>query len=109
MNKASKKENALVVERLKRAHTKIRHKNWRQSRLRCSQSTPKQTNSINNQYSLGVLKLHLLAKRNPMVAPIFISGILTAEQIHLHQCFVSACPLTSVLIVILQYINDPNH
>lgn len=44
-----------------------------------------------------------------MVAPIFVCGILTAEQIYLHQHFVSACPLTSVLIVILQYINDPNH
>lgn len=44
-----------------------------------------------------------------MVAPIFVCGILTAEQIYLHQHFVSACPLTSALIVILQYINDPNH
>lgn len=44
-----------------------------------------------------------------MVDPIFLSEILTAEQIYLHQHFVSACPLTSVLIVILQYINDPNH
>lgn len=68
-----------------------------------------ETYRVNNQYSLGVLKLHLLAKRNPMVASMFVSGILTAEQIYLHQHFVSACLLTSDLIVILQYINDPNH